>query len=126
MTTTWNPDGLNTICVDFNGVLDTYRGYKPGYMYPARPGADRFLAELSSKYKVVILTSADVDDVVKWLNEYNLYQYITMVTDKKVAAIAYIDDRAIRFDGSFDKVLNTLDVFKCFWEDEEHRETPMK
>lgn len=123
---TWNPDGMKTVCVDFNGVLDTYRGYKPGYMYPARPGVDRFLAELSKRYRVVIFTVVDIYNVMQWLKEYNLSKYIWHVTDRKVPVIAYIDDRGIRFDGSFDKVLDTLETFKCFWEDEEHIETPRK
>jgi len=44
-----------TVCIDLNGVLDMYSGWKgEGHMDPPRPGADGFLAELAENYRVVI------------------------------------------------------------------------
>lgn len=126
MVTKWDSSGLRTICVDFNGVLDTYAGFVPGYMYPPRPGVDKFLAELSRDYDVIILTASNALDVYLWLERHNLKQYVKRVTREKVPAIAYIDDRAITFNGNFNTVLDTLRNFRCFWEDDEHIETPRK
>lgn len=120
----WNPEGLKTVCVDFNGVLDLYAGYTGG-MYPIRIGAIEFLTELKRMgLDIVILTSADPVDIWAWLEHYGIQSLIKQVTNIKVPAIAYIDDRAIPFTGDFDVALETLKTFKCFWEDDNHRETP--
>ena len=39
-----------------------------------------------------------------------------MVTDKKPPAFAYIDDRAICFQGDYGKTLDQLEAFKAHWE----------
>ena len=39
-----------------------------------------------------------------------------MVTDKKPPAFAYIDDRAICFEGDFLRTLDKLGEFKAHWE----------
>lgn len=126
MNTTWNPNGLKTVCVDFNGVLDTYTGFKPGYMYPPRAGAKEFLAELAKTYDVIVLTAMDAVDVTNWLAFNDMMQYVKQITSRKPPAIAYVDDRAICFNGNFNTVLETLHNFKTFWETEECSETPKR
>jgi hypothetical protein len=52
------------------------------------------------------------------LDEHSLRRYIDLVTDTKPPAVAYIDDRGIRFNGNFDAVFEELLNFKVFWERE--------
>ena len=117
-------DSRSTVCIDFNGVLDTYSGFN-GNMYPPREGAYEFLKTLKQYgFKVVVLTSCDAMDVHKWLAHYNFLPWVDSVTNTKVPAIVYLDDRGITFNGNFDDALKAIINFKCFWEDAEHKETP--
>ena len=65
---------------------------------------------ISFKYEIIIFTAkAKLDrplvngksgkELVKeWLDKYGLLPYIKGITSEKPRAIAYIDDKAIRFD----------------------------
>lgn len=88
-------------------------------MYPPRAGLEQFLIKLSKTYKVVVLTSANIQKVTQWLCMYKLDGYIDDVTDRKVPAIVYLDDRAVNFDGDFDKAFEQIVGFKTFWETED-------
>lgn len=84
-----------TVCVDLNGVLDEYSGWKgEGHTDPPRPGADRFLQELANEYRVVVFTTQPAEKVWEWLRRHGLDQWVDEVTDRKPPAIVYIDDRA--------------------------------
>lgn len=117
-------DNRKTICVDFNGVLDTYVGWRgKDFMYPMRKGADFFLKTLNELgYKVVIMTASDPLQVTDWLIENNISQYVAEVTDHKIPAIIYIDDRAIEFRGDFQDTLYKVRIFKTYWENVENHE----
>lgn len=109
-----------TICVDYNGVLDEYRGYRKE-VYPPKPGAREFLQTLKNAgYKIVILTSADKNDVASFLTANNMANFVDVITNEKVPAIIYVDDRAVRFDGDFSKVLQEILKFIPYWENEDH------
>ena len=123
MNTQW-VDSRKTICIDFNGVLDTYQGFT-GRMHPPREGASNFLRQLRDLgFTIVVLTSCDAMDVHKWLRDYDMLQYVSGVTSTKVPAIVYLDDRGITFNGDFIEAIESILKFKCFWEDAEHKETP--
>ena len=109
---------MKTVCVDFNGVLDTYDGWHGDpYSTSMAAGADLFLKRLNDLgYQVFIHTSADVPGVVAWLEEWHLMQYVQGVTNQKVPAFAYIDDRAICHRGDFMKTLKELQEFETHWE----------
>lgn len=109
---------MPTVCVDWNGVLDMYNGYKGDTHFdPPRPGVAAFLQELRRMgYKVVVLTTRRPQDVWRWLRAYNLHHFVDNVTDRKVPAIAYIDDRALLFRGDFDATLEELRNFKTHWQ----------
>lgn len=109
-----------TVCLDFNGVLDMYSGWVKGgngTEYPPRPGTQYFLERLSGQYKVVILTAIDPLDVAYWLSLHNLERYIADITNVKPPAVAYIDDRAIQFNGDYEDTLEQLQNFKVYWEE---------
>lgn len=107
-----------TVCLDFNGCLDTYVGWKgPNFMYPPRPGVELFLSNLCQLgYKLIICTAANIDMVNNWLVQNGLDRYINKVTNEKPPAIVYLDDRAICFDGDFAHALSAIINFQTHWE----------
>ena len=107
-----------TVCVDFDGVLNNYEYYDPNNCFTPRPGAKEFLEKLSEKYHVVILTARSFPKVERWLKNYGLNKYVADVTNIKVPAVAYIDDRAIKFKGDYDFALKELENFKPYWKEE--------
>lgn len=107
--------GKPLVCVDFDGVLNDYEGWRgPNYMYSPRPGAKEFLQELQKEYVVAIFSTRPPYNIREWFELYNM-PYDKIVTEK-VPAVAYIDDRALRFDGNYHKVLYELKNFKTHWE----------
>lgn len=99
-----------TIAVDFDGVIWPYdEGWQDGNIY-AEPFKDAksSIEQLKSMgYKIVIFTtransSSGMAQVKEYLNEYNIPY--DKITDRKIQAKLYIDDRALKFD-SWTKVI---------------------
>lgn len=104
------------VCIDFDGVLNTYKGWvNEDYLYEPREGAKEFLEKVAEEYTIVIFTTRDSKKVADWLHQYDMP--FAIVTDRKVPAKVYIDDRAVLFEGSYSKVLYELVNFKTHWED---------
>jgi len=109
------------ICLDFDGVVHSYSsGWKGARTIPDPPvdGALEFMAQaLRLGYDVVIHSSrarywGGISAMRQWLKSVSgMLWYDTMdvglemvrFTRWKPAAIVTIDDRAIRFDGTFPK-----------------------
>ena len=104
------------ICVDFDGVLNDYQGYDEDDLGNPRPGAELFLKKLSYRYRVIILSARRYSSIIKWLVAHDLWKYVVNVTSYKPPAVAYIDDRAIQFNGDYDDVLDQLKGFKPHWQ----------
>lgn len=105
-----------TICVDFDGVLNVYTGDWRGALAPIRLGVDQFLRELKRRgYSVVILTARSPKQVADWLHTWGIESLVDEVTNIKVPAVAYIDDRALIFRGDFSTVLDDLATFRPYW-----------
>ncbi len=106
------------VCVDLNGVLDSYTGWKhEKHFDPPRAGADRFLDALRGRgYRVVVHTTRWRDDVEAWLREHGLYERVDEITNEKVAAHVFVDDRAVTFQGDFEATLEEIDRFAAHWE----------
>ena len=117
-------ESRKTLCIDFNGVLDTYKGWKGiDHEYPMREGTPEFLKTLTeSGYTIVVFTAANVMKVKQWIMRNGLDRYVSDVTDKKIPALCYIDDRAVQFKGNYSETLHEILNFKTFWEDPEHVE----
>ena len=98
-----------TIAVDFDGVIHRYsRGWQGGALYdPPMEGAAQAIHRLIEEgYKVVVLTTrTDHLNIQIWMRD-NGFPEIP-ITSTKMPAIAYIDDRAVRFT-------NWADIRK-FW-----------
>ena len=104
-----------SIALDFDGVLNNYRGYDGDNLGQPRPGCKEFLQKLHKRYFVVILSARRYSKIIKWLDDNDLWDYVDNVTSMKPPAIAYIDDRAIKFDGDYDQALKQLWGFKPYW-----------
>lgn len=107
-----------TVCVDFDGVLNTYDGWQgEEALFEPRPGASDFLFALFQQgCRVVVFTTRPADRVWQWLRYYEIDGLVDDITDHKPPATAYIDDRAIRFDGDFAATLAEFSGFKAHWE----------
>jgi hypothetical protein len=111
-------DGRPVVCVDLDGVLNAFDGWKGAdYFHPPRPGAREFLARLNELgYRVVVFTVRWGPHVQEWLARYDLAGYVADVTDRKPPAHVYVDDRAICFQGDFGAALDQISRFKAHWE----------
>jgi hydroxymethylpyrimidine pyrophosphatase-like HAD family hydrolase len=89
---------VKTIAVDFDGVVHSYeKGWNGGSIYGTlKEDCKEVIDGLKAKgFNVVIFTAREnLDDVREWLIKMDLE---LEVTNTKPPAIAYIDDRAIRF-----------------------------
>lgn len=106
------------ICVDFDGVLAEYSGFKgkDHYGEPLK-GAREFLEKLNSiGLPFWIFTTRPPKKVEVWLIKYDMPKP-KKVTNKKPPSPVYIDDGAIKFNGDFNKLLEELKNFKPYWKE---------
>jgi len=115
-----------TVCVDLNGVLDTYRGWQGEVSWhPPREGAADFLRSLRRDgFRVVVLTVREPGEARRWLEESGLSELVDEVTDRKPPALAYVDDRAVCFRGDYGATLEALRSFEPYWRREAHPADP--
>jgi len=110
------------LSIDFDGVIHEYsRGWVTPEIYdPPMPGTHDALKRLLHDYAVHILTARDSREVIKWCRKqfpdirfklipasakYWEVKDVIGVTNIKLPAIAYVDDRGIRFT-SWKDILN--------------------
>jgi hypothetical protein len=107
-----------TVAVDFDGVIHAYsKGWHDGTIYDEpMPGAIEGLRKLQERYAVFVFTSRRATaDVAAWINRHALgaveavheasgdtrefwnNQEVILVTNRKLPAVAYVDDRAVPF-----------------------------
>jgi hypothetical protein len=112
------------VCVDLDGVLNVFDQWTDASrLHAMRPGAREFLSQLhSSGYQIVIHTVRWAPQVWEWLRENELAAFVSAVTDKKVPAHVYIDDRAVCFHGDFDQTLDAVKSFSAHWQNTSVRE----
>lgn len=110
-----------TIAVDFDGVIHAYSlGWCDGSIYdPPMPGAIEGLHQLLDQEAVFIHTTRDPAQVAEWLTAHGFTcrtehngpfwneRGELLVTNRKLAAVAYLDDRAVRFT-DWDQALAVL------------------
>ena len=94
-----------TIAVDFDGVIHRYsRGWRDGSIYD-RPvdGAVAALTTLQDRGYHIVVFSTRADSptgqaaIRDWMAEEGFNVGEMQITDRKLPAIAYVDDRAVRF-----------------------------
>ena len=104
-----------TFGIDFDGVIHKYsRGWQDGSIYdPPMDGAIEGLRSLMLDEAVFIFTSRDPDQVARWLAKYGFdvaadigpkpgrafwnERGVLLVTNRKLPATHYLDDRAVPF-----------------------------
>lgn len=104
------------ICIDFDGVLNNYTHYDNDDLFTPKIGAKEFLEKLSKEFTIIILSARRYTKIIKWLNEYDMLQYVDDVTSIKPPARVYLDDRGIQFNGDYEKALKDIKNFKTYWE----------
>ena len=106
------PDEKINLGIDFDGVIHkNSKGFYDGTVYDEPiEGTEEALKELSSKYTLICYTAKSKPDrmlingktgtqlVWEWLKKYGFDKYISKVTSEKPRAVAYIDDKAVRFN----------------------------
>ena len=105
------PDEKINLGIDFDGVIHkNSKGFYDGTVYDDPiEGTEEALKELSSKYTLICYTAKAKPDrmlingktgtqlVWEWLKKHKFDKYISKVTSEKPRAVAYIDDKAIKF-----------------------------
>src|SRR5258708_2390703 len=87
------------LAVDFDGVIHKYsHGWMDGSCYdePMEGALEMIQKLMEAGYQIVVFTARQPQgDVKDWLEKYNFP--VMDITNEKPMALAYIDDRAIRF-----------------------------
>ena len=98
-----------TVLIDFDGVLSESSGpYERNHFGPpSKEGLKLLRLCLQHKYSVVIFTARkETDSVAKWLDEHGFPNML--VTNHKIPASAYVDDRAIPWNSSKSTARKTI------------------
>jgi hypothetical protein len=107
-----------TICLDFDGVVHSYRsGWCGSEIIPDPPihGTREAIARLRQRYRVVIhssrcSTEAGRRAVEHWLARHEIV--VDEVCIHKPPALVYVDDRAVQFRGDWDQALIAINDFR--------------
>ena len=105
-----------TIAIDLDGVLDNYTNYT-NTIPPIKKGAKEFIIKLSKDYNLIIFTTRNNKLATEWLIKNKIDKYFTDVTNNKIPAYIYIDDRAIKFNGDYNETLKEIEDFNVYWKD---------
>ena len=87
------------VAIDFDGVLAEYEGYK-GEEILGKPvkGAKEFINKIvSSGLTYFIFTTRPAKKIKSWIKE-NDFPEPESITNEKIPAPLYIDDRSIKFE----------------------------
>lgn len=105
------------ILIDLDGVLNEYgkEKYDENHIPDMKDGIVEFLEKLSTVAELYLFTSRNLMLSTKWLIKNNIDKYFKDVTNIKIPAYLYIDDRTICFKGDFEETYNKILEFKPYW-----------
>ena len=104
-----------TVVLDFDGVIHQYlRPSRSPMDIPNEPvaGAREAIAKLRRKYFVAVCSTRCINPVGQravegWLRKHKIA--VDLVTDLKVPARAYVDDRGVPFRGKWPETLRDIE-----------------
>jgi hypothetical protein len=107
-----------TVCLDFDGVLHSYRsGWRGPEVIPDPPihGTRQAVERLRQQYRVVVYSARCATPqgraaVQAWLSKHQIE--VDEVCEHKPPALVYVDDRAIPFRGDWDAVIGEIREFR--------------
>ena len=129
---------MKTVAIDFDGVIHKYsKGWQDGKIYDDPiDGALDAIRELQREgYAVFILSTRSPSKIKRWLedwtDEYDPMTFMRFsvvpfwkkfwsntrvvgITNRKLAAAVYIDDRAILFEGDWHQTMKYIRTFKTW------------
>lgn len=104
------------ILMDLDGVLNTYKSdYCERFIPPVKEGAKEFLRKLSEKYDIKLFTTRNKLLASIWILENDLGDFISGITNVKELCWLFVDDRCIRFDGTYENLFNEIENFKVWY-----------
>lgn len=126
------------LAVDFDGVISRYEGWKGlGVFGPPFTGCKEELQKLRDAGWTIILFTTRGDDigrVQRFMFDHSIpYDYVNCnaptapenVSDKKVLANVYLDDRAITFDGNWEGMADKIKEFSPHFQRQSVSSTPL-
>lgn len=109
----------DSICIDFDGVIAEYDGWKgeDNFGKPLK-GAKEFLEKLNKVgLRWVVFTARPHNKIADWFKKHKL-PMPEKITNIKIKSPVYIDDRVLKFDGDFTKLVKDLKNFNVYWRPE--------
>jgi len=105
------------ILIDLDGVLNEYgkEKFDERYIPEIKEGAKEFVSELSKQFDLYLFTSRNLLLSSKWLIDNNLDKFFKDVTNIKIPAFLYIDDRTICFNGDYKDTFENIQKFSVYW-----------
>ena len=106
-----------TILIDLDGVLNQYgkEKFDENFIPDIKQDAKEFIQNLAQTYELYLFTTRNALLASKWLYDNDLDKYFKDVTNVKIPAYLHIDDRAICFNGDYNKTLEDIENFKVYW-----------
>ena len=102
--------------IDLDGVLNMYDGkYDENKLPEVRLGAKEFVQKLNKDYDLVLFTTKNNLQAIKWLIKNKMDKYFKDVTSVKIPAYIYLDDRAIGFSGDYSRTIADIEKFRVHW-----------
>lgn len=110
-----------TVILDFDGVIHSYSsGWQGAAVIPDPPtsGSREAIAILRERYTVVVVSSrchqpGGIEAIRNWLSKHSIE--VDAVTNDKPPHIVVVDDRAIRFTGCWQSVIDGIPSAAIPW-----------
>lgn len=112
---------VDSVSLDFDATLNTYgmpgtddENFQEDYLHEPQKGLEDFLKQLKKRVDTLVIFTCratkpgGATKVWNWLNQYDLAQYIFQVEGIKTKVKVYLDDRGMRFNGDYAKILDKL------------------